>query len=327
MHGLSYSVPGQGTQWLEASVRAVDPACDDVVAIELEYPVPLQAHEAGSHIKVQVIADGRQATRSYSVVEHRGRQRLLIAVRRLDNGQGGSKFMHALRVGDRLRASLPGNHFVLLPGAPSYMLIAGGIGVTPIVGMARALRALRARFKFFYLGRKPEAMPFLPRLLAEFGEDLVVHIDAQAGPFDLQPHLAMQPGAAEAYVCGPVPMLEALQASWAAAGRPRELLRFETFGAASDRPSEAFRVSVNRRNIEFLVPPERNLLEMLEERGCEPLYFCQRGECGLCAVDVVSLEGDLDHRDVFLSADQRAQGRQLCACVSRATGSITIDMP
>jgi vanillate O-demethylase ferredoxin subunit len=121
-------------------------------------------------------------------------------------------------------------------------------------------------------------------------------------------------------LCGPLPMLQAARGAWARAGRPPHLLRFETFGSGGTSAAQAFWVRLPRHGIEFVVPPERSLLEVMEQHGVEVLSDCRRGECGLCALDVVELHGSLDHRDVFLSEAQKREGRRLCSCVSRVVG-------
>lgn len=313
--------------FLEASIADVRPLCEDVRRIEIQYPVNLPAFDPGSHIDLKVYIEGRAELRSYSVVEHCDSRRLVVAVRRLPQSRGGSLYMHALAAGQRLEATLPSNHFTLGLGAPEVLLIAGGIGVTPIIGMARTLKGQGIPFRFAYLGRSRAAMPFLDTLGPEFSEQLTVWADEESGVIDLQALLVPLPGDAEAYMCGPVPMMEAVRTVWASQGRPLERLRFETFGGAGLKPAQTFRVVVPARGLDFLVPANRSLLDALDEAGAEPLYSCRRGECGLCAVDVLELDGELDHRDVFFSERQKQESKHLCACVSRVVGSVTIELP
>ena len=125
--------------------------------------------------------------------------------------------------------------------------------------------------------------------------------------------------------CGPVPMLEAVKRAWAAAGRPPADLRFETFGSSGRLPAQAFEVRIPRHDLSIQVPADSSLLEALEAAGVQTLWDCRRGECGLCAMDVLAVEGELDHRDVFLSAHEKEAGTRICACVSRAVGTLTLD--
>lgn len=313
--------------FIETSVADVQPLCADVTRIEIEYPQILPPFDPGSHIDLKVYVEGRLETRSYSVVEHSTAQRLVIAVRRLPSGRGGSLYMHQLQPGQRVEATLPANHFTLGLRAPEVLLLAGGIGITPIIGMARTLRTRRIPFRFAYLGRSRAAMPFVGQLATEFPETLVVHADDEQAALDLPALLAPLAADAEIYMCGPVPMMEAVRAIWALQSRAPERLRFETFAGAGLKPAQAFRVKVPARGLDFVVPPNRSLLDALDEAGAEPLYSCRRGECGLCAVAVVELDGELDHRDVFFSEGQKREGKHLCACVSRVIGSVSVELP
>jgi vanillate O-demethylase ferredoxin subunit len=135
---------------------------------------------------------------------------------------------------------------------------------------------------------------------------------------------ALLPGG-QLYACGPVPMLEALKLAWSQAGRPAADLRFETFGSSGRLPTQAFRLQVPRHDVDIMVPSDTTLLEALEQAGVPTIADCRRGECGLCAMDVLSVQGEVDHRDVFLSPQEKAACKRICVCVSRAVGSITLD--
>jgi len=137
---------------------------------------------------------------------------------------------------------------------------------------------------------------------------------------DLDAEIAALPARAQLLICGPVPLLQAAQEAWARAGRATADLRFETFGSSGHQPPEAFWLKLPRHGLSVQVPADRSLLDVLEENGVAVLSDCRRGECGLCAVDVVQVQGRIDHRDVFFSAAEHAEGRQLCACVSRVCG-------
>jgi vanillate O-demethylase ferredoxin subunit len=129
----------------------------------------------------------------------------------------------------------------------------------------------------------------------------------------------------ELYLCGPLRLREAAQRAWRDAGRPADRLRFETFASGGRFAPEPFTVRL-RDGREILVPENRTMLDALRDGGVEVMWDCLRGECGLCVVTVLAVDGELDQRDVFLSEDQQAKGDQLCTCVSRAVGgAITID--
>ena len=151
----------------------------------------------------------------------------------------------------------------------------------------------------------------------------LVHVGA--APIDFAAEIAQLPAGAQLYTCGPVPMLEAVKRAWSDAGRPLPDLRFETFGSSGRLPTQAFRLRVPRHGLEIEVPANTTLLEALEAAGVQTLWDCRRGECGLCAMDVLAIDGEIDHRDVFLSEHEKQANGRICACVSRAVGTLAID--
>jgi vanillate O-demethylase ferredoxin subunit len=277
----------------------------------------------------------RLQTRSYSLIGAPHPKAWRIAVKRMDEGRGGSLAMWRLAVGDRLLTSEPQNLFALDLTAPGYLVVAGGIGITPLVGMVQRLadlsRSTRVPLRVLYGARSEQEQVFAADLRAALhglpasalGGPLQLH----SGPagIDFASEIAALPTGGQLYTCGPVPMLEALKTAWQAAGRPPSDLRFETFGSSGRLPTQAFRLTVPRHGIDIEVPPGSTLLEALEGAGVPTIADCRRGECGLCVMDVVSVQGEIDHRDVFLSAHEKAGCKRICVCVSRAVGNITLD--
>lgn len=283
---------------------------------------------AGSHLRVQVqLPGGRVDDRRYSLVglpapgaDWR------IAVKRADPGRGGSAFMWRLAVGDRLPVHGPHNHFELPPAPRPTLLVAGGIGITPLVGMALALAKRRAPLRMAYAARSPDELVYADELRLALGERFATFCRSEGQTMDLEAEFAALAADAQALVCGPVPLLHAARAAWARAGRLPQRLRFETFGNTGSAPAEPFTVQVPRHGLTLEVPADRSLLEVLEGAGVQVLHDCLRGECGLCAVDVLAVNGRIDHRDVFFSEAEQREGHRLCACVSRVCGGgVTID--
>ncbi|WP_395348080.1 PDR/VanB family oxidoreductase [Variovorax sp. UC122_21] len=317
-------------QWMQAQVVALRDLTPTVREFELRPEVGTAGgHEPGAHLQVQVTsAQGQLQTRSYSLVgqgEHGGWR---IAVKRLDDGRGGSLAMWRLAVGDRLQVSAPQNHFALDLSAPGYLLVAGGIGITPLVGMAQRLGAHARRsgvpLAMHYGARHAGEFAYLDELRASLGETaLQTHEGAAA--IDLAAAIAALPAGGQLYTCGPAPMLEAVQRAWAAAGRAAADLRFETFGSSGRLAAQAFTVRVPRHDLAITVPADCSLLDALDAAGVQTLWDCRRGECGLCAMDVLAVDGEIDHRDVFLSAHEKQATTRICACVSRAVGTLTLD--
>jgi vanillate O-demethylase ferredoxin subunit len=282
----------------------------------------------GEHIDVEVIVDGKADTRSYSIVGigagDPGLRR--IAVKAAPESRGGSRYMWSLAAGARLKARSPSNSFELSLSAPAYLLIAGGIGVTPIVAMAERLALRGADVRMLYAVRSADELAYAETLAQALGDNFIPAVEETTGRADLAAAFAALPDGGEVYICGPIGMLDAARRLWAASGRPRANLRFETFGSSGRHANAPFTVKVPRLGIEAVVPENRSLLEVLEDLGVGVLADCRRGECGLCVVDVVACQGEIDHRDVFLSPDQQAEGRKMCACVSRiAGGELTIE--
>jgi vanillate O-demethylase ferredoxin subunit len=315
-------------QWDTAVVTAVRDLTPSVRELTLQTPWTA-AHSPGAHIDVEVLIDGRPDTRSYSLVGEGAGPVRRIAVKGEPRSRGGSRYMWSLAPGARLKVTPPSNSFELSLEPTAYLLVAGGIGITPIVGMAGVLARRRAEISMIYAGRTRGDMAYLDELESVLGERLHICADDETGgPPDLASAFAALGPDAQAYVCGPVPMLEAAKAAWARAGRSPTRLRFETFGSSGRYPNAAFTVRVPRLGVEVQVTEARSMLDALVEAGVEVLADCRRGDCGLCALEVIGMDGVVDHRDVFLSEGQREAGHKICACVSRmATGAITVEPP
>jgi vanillate O-demethylase ferredoxin subunit len=214
----------------------------------------------------------------------------------------------------------PANHFELSFAAPQSLLVAGGIGITPLLGMALTLAAGGHDVALAYAARTRDALVYEHELEQALGMRLQTFVSAAGQRLDFEPLIAALLPQAQMLVCGPLPLLHAAQQAWAAAGRSPSLLRFETFGASGEAPAQAFWVRLPRHGVEIVVPPGASLLDALEAHGVQLLADCRRGECGLCALDVVEVHGALDHRDVHFTDEQKRAGRRICTCVSRVVG-------
>ncbi len=311
-------------QWHPATVRAHRDLSPTVREFELRPEGGVKPWTVGSHLNVEVSIDGRWETRSYSLVglpSAEGAAEIYrIAVKRAEPGRGGSRFMWGLEVGAELHVGEPNNHFQLAVGAPQHLLVAGGIGITPIVGMALMLKLRGANLQMRYAARNAGELVYRNVLQAALGERLRTFTDDSGERIDLAAEIAALAPRAQMWICGPMPLLEAARAAWAAAGRAAADLRFETFGNTGRFEAQPFWVEVPRHQLRLQVPADRSLLDVLNEAGVETLYECQRGECGLCALDILRVEGTVDHRDVFFSPHEKSANAQMCACVSRISG-------
>jgi vanillate O-demethylase ferredoxin subunit len=182
-----------------------------------------------------------------------------------------------------------------------------------------------------YGARSDDELAFRDQLAGALGSRLAVAVDARGERIDVAGEIARLAPQGEAYVCGPVPLLNLVRKCWAEAGRDPTRLRYETFGNSGRYAPEPFWVRVpdqgaEGRAVELAVAPDQTLLDALIDAGVDVMYDCRRGECGLCAVNVLQVDGEIDHRDVFFSDEERAAGRKLCACVSRVVhGGIVVD--
>jgi dimethylamine monooxygenase subunit B len=279
----------------------------------------------GSHLNVTVFVDGQPDTRSYSLVGSPRTDAYKIAVQRAPQSRGGSAYMWGLKAGARLDISDPASLVELDWSRQSFCLIAGGIGITPIVGMANALARRHANVVLHYAVRSRADAAYLNELQDVLGDRLRVHAGDEGRRLDLDATFAALPEGAMAFVCGPMRLLDDARRQWAASGRAPTDLRYETFGSSGLLPTEAFTVRIRETGAEIVVPRDRSMLDALNDAGYEVISDCRRGECGVCCIDVAEVAGDIDHRDVFLSDQQKREGHKICPCVSRATGAVTVD--
>ncbi|WP_290866632.1 fatty acid desaturase [Aquabacterium sp.] len=279
--------------------------------------------DAGAHVDVHLQAQGM--VRQYSVVSA-GNGQITLAVKREDHGRGGSVAMHALRVGDTLAISKPRNNFVLYESAPRFLLVAGGIGITALLPMARRLKSLGKPFALHVCARDQAAVPFMDELLRCGAH---IHVDTLPGRSSLDPDalLAEHDGATMLYLCGPQGFMASMRAAAARQGWAPAQIRVENFGTLrqsgeEDRP---FTVELARSGQQIAVRPEESAIDALAREGIDVPFACMQGTCGTCITSVT--HGDIDHRDAYLSEEEKAAGDRMCLCVSRARGScLTIDL-
>ncbi len=293
-----------------------------VIGLEL-VPLPplneLPAFDAGAHIDL-LLPGG--LTRQYSLLNDPAeRQRYQIAVNKDAHSRGGSRCVHErVRVGDVLTISAPRNHFPLDESAVLQVFIAGGIGITPIMSMIARCRTLGLPWRLYYAARTREYAAFVDTLEAwAKGPEAQVQFNFDQAPggkmLDLAAVLASVPADAHVYCCGPLPLLAAFEA--ATAHRPAGQVHREYF-AASEAAATAggFSVELARSGRSVQVQAGESILDCLMAIGVEPPHSCREGICGTCEVRV--LEGVPDHRDMVLSAAEKARNDRLMICCSGA---------
>jgi vanillate O-demethylase ferredoxin subunit len=289
----------------------------------------LPGYSAGAHLRVRVqLPHGGSDWRHYSLIDFSadaaacaGPAEYRIAVRRDDQGRGGSLFMHRVQPGQLLEIEAPKNEFPLRDHGGCAVLVAGGIGITPLIGMAAQRIAANAPVRLHFAGRSRELMAFVPELQQMLGSRLQLHVDAEAGaPMNVDALLDACAADDQLYVCGPKPMLDGVLARTQARGWSRERVHFEVFSAPEALAADhAFEVVLAQGGRSITVPADRSILDCLIDAGCDPLFDCRRGECGVCGTPV--LDGEIDHRDYVLSALERREGRVMQICVSRCKGT------
>ena len=312
---------------LELVIARAEDIATGVRMFELRDPAgaPLPPFSAGSHITVRV---PNGAERKYSLCNDPAeRDRYEIAVKRDTSGRGASvSLVDEARIGDRLNASLPDNAFALDERASGAIFVAGGIGITPILAMIRALESRgETAWRLYYLVRDRASAPFADVLDDPALRSRVkVHADGgdPARSFDLWP-LFDKPGKAHVYCCGPRPLMDAVRdmtGHW-----PAGSIHFESFvdGAAMALPEDrAFTVRLARSGREVAVPAGVTILDALRRSGHVHPSSCESGTCGTCKTRLLS--GEPEHRDLVLAPDEQAD--HIMICVSRARSSdIVID--
>lgn len=306
--------------WHPAHIRAHRNLSPTVREFEIRPEGGVKPWTVGSHLKVRVLIDGREETRSYSLVGLHDKDVYRIAVKRAEPSHGGSRYMWSLEAGAELMIGEPNNHFELAFSAPQFLLVAGGIGITPLVGMAQMLVTKGADVRMCYAARSADELVLGDVLQGVLGQRLKTFCSDAGSRMDLDAEIAALASRAQLLICGPIALLDAARAAWARAGRPPADLRFETFGNSGHHAAQPFWVELPRHQLRIEVPADRSLLDVLNEAGVETLSDCCRGECGLCAMDVISVQGAIDHRDVFFSPHEQQANQRLCACVSRVSG-------
>lgn len=292
-------------------------------ALESEGKHPLPAFAAGSHIDV-LTPSGQ--TRQYSLCNTPAEShRYLIAVLKEKDGRGGSVSMHeGVEVGDRLTISTPKNHFALVKDARQSLLLAGGIGITPILCMAHKLGQLGADFELHYSTRSRARTAFHKELVdSAFADRIRLHTanDAASGRINLKQVLASPTVGKHLYVCGPKGYMDAVLAEARAAGWSECHLHYEFFAGVSglEASDGSFEVQLARDGRIVMVPADKTVVDALRDAGIEVPTSCEQGVCGTCLTRV--LHGEPDHRDMFLTVEEQVACDQFLPCCSRSKSS------
>lgn len=303
------------TNTIAVRVERITREAQDVVSLSLESAGNglLPMWTPGAHIDV-TLGDG--TLRQYSLCGDPADQRhWRIAVFREPASRGGSAYVHeGLTVGDVIRCGVPRNNFELVD-AESYLFIAGGIGITPLLPMVRRCKEIGRPWQLAYGGRSATSMAFRAEL-APFGDAVRFWPQDTDGMIDLD-HVLAPPRAQAVYCCGPSGLIDAVEErcrSWPASSLHVERFHPKELDAEADKT--AFSVYLQRSQVELTVPADQTLADVLEAAGADLTTSCREGTCGTC--ETVVLAGEPDHRDSYLTAAEQATNGLMMPCCSRA---------
>jgi ferredoxin-NADP reductase len=299
---------------------------NSVMSLELALPdgSVLPQWQPGAHLDI-VLPSG--LVRQYSLCSNPGDLRKYrLAVLRETDGRGGSEELHSeIRLGTKLAARGPRNHFRVEDGATHYLLVAGGIGITPILAMAKHLIATGKSTRLIYCGSSRQTMAFTDELQEIMGDSLALYPRDERGRADLLAEIKKSPAGTAVYACGPERLLADLQSitldTLGADAFHAELFTAAmppaSTGDAADTTADApFEIELRQSGCTLTVPPEKSILDIVLEVNPSFMSSCEEGFCGTCETKV--LEGEVEHRDSILSEKERARNDTMFICVSRS---------
>jgi vanillate O-demethylase ferredoxin subunit len=293
----------------------------------------LPSWTAGAHIAVHLASPGRGLViRHYSLIGGDGLKddsphTYRIAVQREAQGVGSNLIHDSLKLGTQLRIGPPVNSFALDRNASKVLLLAGGIGITPMVPMARSLVRRKRSFQLIYSGRSVDQMAYAQSLQDLCGAALQLQCSDSGGMLNIPQLFEQLDGQTQVYVCGPTPFVNAAMEASKALHWSEGRLRSEAFISSVLPGDTPFQVFLQRSGRGIEVRSDESLLDALTHARIPVFWDCRKGECGLCATKVVSSDGELQHRDRYLSTEEKQSGHSMCLCVSRTKGkSLVLDL-
>ena len=274
----------------------------------------------GAHTVVEMKDDDRTRLNPYSLMSDPFEPSTYsISVRRDDQGRGGSLFMHnKVNVGDTLTISYPINLFSLDLRAKKYLMLAGGIGITPFLAQIKQLSHTSGNFELHYSVRTKALGSYVDELTTYHPNSVHIYYDDQDQRIDIESLLKRQPLGTHLYVCGPKGMIDWVLNSAREQGWPSAALHYEEFLAP--KPGNPFSVELAASNLSITVDEHESLLEAIERAGVNAPYLCRGGACGQCETNVLEHDGEFIHRDHWLDEEDRSGGKKIMPCVSRFDG-------
>jgi len=315
-------------QTLLARISHIEQVARDVKSFTFE-PVDSEtfpAFEAGAHIDLH-LKSGK--VRSYSLVNAPfEKNRYQIAVKKEENGRGGSQEVHETLIeGDQITLSFPKNNFLLYENAERYILISGGIGITPLISMSHRLTELEKHFEFHICVRSMDQIPFQYALENwSFAPNIEYCLNSRYS-LNLSKILGKVDSKTLIYVCGPSGFNQWIKETAQSMGWDKNLIKSEAFHADNNqvKPNKAFNLHLFKSKKTIVVPEDLSIIDSLHFNNITVPYSCLQGTCGTCITDIKG--GEIEHRDACLSEDEKIENKKICLCVSRAKGkSLTLNL-
>ncbi|RTE67393.1 oxidoreductase [Amphritea opalescens] len=304
---------------IDVKVVAIEQVAPMIKAFTLE---PLKGEltpfSAGAHVVVEMDGSEQRYRNAYSLMsDPNDNRQYQIAVRLQETSRGGSIYMHdQVALGDELKISPPANLFAPAWRAKKHILFAGGVGITPFLSYLPLFKQREVEFELHYLFRSHQTGAYSAELAAEFGDQCCCYDADQGKRCDIAEVMSGQPLGTHFYICGPESLIEAVRATAEEMGIPASAIHWEEFAGA--KPGLPFKVELSRQGIELDVAADSSLLEALEGAEVDIPNLCRAGVCGQCVCNVT--EGEVEHRDSYLSDTEKQSGQVIMPCVSRAAG-------
>lgn len=310
-----------------ARIETLTPEIKRFTLVDLEGK-HLPAFSGGSHVVVVIDEADKTYRNAYSLMNSPyDSSAYQIAVRRVSEGRGGSRFLHTqVKEGDLLQIMQPANLFPLAKHARQHVFIAGGVGITPMYSQLDELHLKQVDFELHLAVRGPEHTKLGLELQARYGQHVHLYVLGEGPRMNIRQVLAERPLGSHVYVCGPDSMIDDTIDSAHALGWTDSHIHYERF-VEQGSLGESFSVTLARQGVTLEVAPDQSLLEAAEEAGYSVPYLCRGGACGYCETEVLEIEGELDHRDDWLSEEDKLSKRKFMPCVSRANCSrLVVDL-
>lgn len=286
----------------------------------------LAAFSPGSHVAVEIPLNQKTRRNFYSLCSFPYKTEFYdIAVLLNSNSKGGSQYLHQIEVGEKLNIGLPKNTFYLNNLARKYILVAGGIGITPLLPMLVTLSKYQKNFELHYAAKSIEECAFYEVLQQKYSGWVKFYFSDRGQRLDSKQILKEQPLGTHIYLCAPQSLMSDCRSAARALGYPSSAIHQELFGAIKSNKVKPFTAVLARSKTEIKVPENQTLLEALEAAGLSPNYSCRAGGCGACEIKVI--EGAINHLDSYYSSAEKAEQDRILTCVSRAkSNQLVIDL-